>query len=1094
MVVDTISEVKSRVLLKVLFDPGSTATLINRKCLPRSCKAQPIKQERKINTLAGSCETKAVVVMKNLRLPELDKNRVVDQQKAMVFSGECKYDVILGADFLSKSGIDIKYSTGTIEWFDSELPMRDPHQLDDKEYLAMAESLEVQREAEEIFGMDWYDPTCYASEILDAKYGEVSTDDVADQLTHLTADQRNDLKILFRDFTKLFNGTLGVYPHRKFHIDLIPGAKPKHSRPYAIPRIHLAAFKKELDRLVEIKVLSPTGASEWGSPTFITPKKDNTVRWVSDLRELNKVVLRKQYPLPIITDVLRKRIGYAFFSKLDISMQYYTFELDEESKDLTTIVTPFGKYKYNVLPMGLKCSPDFAQETMENIFRDVEDAEVYLDDIGAFSPSWDHHLDLLRVILTKLQENGFTVNPLKCDWAVQETDWLGYWLTPTGLKPWKKKVDAVLKMEPPKSLKELRGFIGMVNYYRDMWPHRAHVLAPLTSKTGAPKKGEKQAKFIWTADMQTAFEQMKALMAMDVLCAYPNHNVPFHIYTDASDYQLGACIMQNDLPVAYYSKKLNNAQRNYSTIDKELLSIVMTLREFRSMLLGAELHIHTDHKNILHVGDSSQRRLRWISYVDEYGPTLHYVEGPANVVADTFSRLSRNDTPTSSTVGKKHRSPTDNNSESDDETPLDNFFSFTEDSEMLECFACLPSEECYLNLPEDLVTDNPLDMENIKDKQDADHTLQQTATKYSDRFMRRRVGTVDDILCYVKPGDPPNNWKIALPKELLKPTIQWFHQVTGHPGSKRLYMQINNRYYHRDLRSLIDKFHCEHCQRNKLSGKGYGLLPEREIRSIPFEECAVDLIGPWIIQVRKKPYEFNALTVIDTVSNLVELIRIDKKTSAHVARKYAQVWLSRYPWPARCVHDNGGEFVGPEFQFLLQSCRIKDAPTSSKNPQANAICERMHQTVGNILRTLLHGEPPRDVTRAKDFIDEALSIAMHAMRTGVHTTLGSSPGSLVFHRDMFLNIPLIADWHAITQKREHLVNENLIRENNKRRRYDYVQNQKVLKIKHNPRKLGHRTAGPYKVLQTHVNGTLTIELKPGISERINIRRVIPYKE
>jgi hypothetical protein len=152
-------------------------------------------------------------------------------------------------------------------------------------------------------------------------------------------------------------------------------------------------------------------------------------------------------------------------------MQYYTFTLDEESQDLTMIVAPFGEYCYNILPIGLKCSPNFVQETMENIFCNFNDAEVYTDDIGTFSPNWEHHLKLLCTILTKLQANGFTINPLKCIWAVKETDWLGYWLMPTGLKPWKKKIDAVLKKEAPKTLKELCGFIGMVNYYHDMWPH-----------------------------------------------------------------------------------------------------------------------------------------------------------------------------------------------------------------------------------------------------------------------------------------------------------------------------------------------------------------------------------------------------------------------------------------------------------------------------------------------------------------------------------------------------------------------------------------------------------------------------------------------
>ena len=132
---------------------------------------------------------------------------------------------------------------------------------------------------------------------------------------------------------------------------------------------------------------------------------------------------------------------------------------------------------------------------------------------------------------------------------------------------------------------------------------------PLMAKMGAPKKGVKQPNFVWTEDMQAAFRHMKVMMASDVLCTYPNHNHPFNIYTDASDYQLGACIMQDKKPVVYYSKKLNSTQKNYSTMDKELIPIVMTLKEFWSMLLGAVINIHTDHKNILMLGDSSQRRL-----------------------------------------------------------------------------------------------------------------------------------------------------------------------------------------------------------------------------------------------------------------------------------------------------------------------------------------------------------------------------------------------------------------------------------------------------------------------------------------------------
>ena len=153
----------------------------------------------------------------------------------------------------------------------------------------------------------------------------------------------------------------------------------------------------------------------------------------------------------------------------------------------------------------------------------------------------------------------------------------------------------------------------------------------------------------------------------------------------------------------------------------------------------------------------------------------------------------------------------------------------------------------------------------------------------------------------------------------------------------------------------------------------------------------------------------------------------------------------------------------------------------------------MHQTVGNILRVNIHSTPPQNMTQARDMVDKALANAMHAMRTTVATTLGSTPGALAFSRDMFLNIPLIADWQAIAEHREQFVNENLRRANRKRRQYDYAPGQRVLKKVHDPTKLGVRKTGPYVIEQVHVNGTVTIELRPGITERINIRRIEPYR-
>ncbi len=194
-------------------------------------------------------------------------------------------------------------------------------------------------------------------------------------------------------------------------------------------------------------------------------------------------------------------------------------------------------------------------------------------------------------------------------------------------------------------------------------------------------------------------------------------------------------------PVAYYSKKLNSAQITYTTIDKELLCAIATQREFRSMFLGAELHVYTDQKIL----------------------ELHYVEGPRNVIADTFSRLLRRNV-SSPLVGKKAA-----NFLSDSESNNKNESSYP------EWHSCKTS-----------------------------------------------INNVEDILCYTKPGDNPANWKVTLPEDLIKPTIKWYHQIAGHTGSNRLHGQLRQRYYHRDLPQMVDNLNCDFCQRNKLDGKGYG--------------------------------------------------------------------------------------------------------------------------------------------------------------------------------------------------------------------------------------------------------------------------------
>ena len=225
------------------------------------------------------------------------------------------------------------------------------------------------------------------------------------------------------------------------------------------------------------------------------------------------------------------------------------------------------------------------------------------------------------------------VNLIKTEFFQNQIDYLGYTLTPNGIKPQTKKVEAIERILPPKNKKHLRSFLGMVNYYRDLWPQRSHILAPLSALISS------KVPYKWEPVHQKAFEAAKRMVLRDTMLAYPDFSKPFHIYTDASDYQLGGVIMQDNKPLAFYTRKLNSAQSKYTTGEKELLSIVETLKSFESILMGQTLIVHTDHLNLLYKKLASGRLIRWRMLLEEFGPEFQHVKGTTNIVADALSRL-----------------------------------------------------------------------------------------------------------------------------------------------------------------------------------------------------------------------------------------------------------------------------------------------------------------------------------------------------------------------------------------------------------------------------------------------------------------------
>ena len=467
--------------------------------------------------------------------------------------------------------------------------------------------------------------------ILDSNYKKADLEEVVDKADNLNDKQKKQLLLLLREIEELFDGTLGRWKTTPVKIELKPGAMPVNARWYPVPRINKETFKRELMRLVKIRVLEKVQESQWGTPVFIIPKKEGTVRFITDFRKVNNQILRKPFPIPRIADTLQQLEGFTFASALDLNMGYYTIPLHECSKDVTTIVTEFGKFRYNCLPMGMVISADVFQSKVYDLIGDIEGVRTYIDDILCIgNGSFEEHLNQLREILRRFQKAGLKVNAPKCSFGLQEIPYLGYIISKKGLRPDPKKVQGIVDLSKPQTAKEMKSLIGMIQFYRDMWKRRSHILSPLID-AAAGKKG--RTTITWNEEMNEAFIQLKQMVTEKVFLTYPDWTKPFDVHTDASDKQLGAVISQENRPIAFFSRRLSKAQRNYTTTEKELLSIVECLKQFRNILFGYEIHVYSDHKNLVYEAtlSESQRVMRWRLILEEFGPNIHHIAGVDNI-------------------------------------------------------------------------------------------------------------------------------------------------------------------------------------------------------------------------------------------------------------------------------------------------------------------------------------------------------------------------------------------------------------------------------------------------------------------------------
>jgi len=437
----------------------------------------------------------------------------------------------------------------------------------------------------------------------------------------------------------------GVPPKRgvEHSIRLKPDSLPPPARPLRHQSEKDAAVMKEyVEAGLKSGTLQPS-TSPYGSMALIVKKKDGTPRVVIDYRALNEVTVKNKYPLPLMDELFDRTQGARFFTSIDLRNGFHQIAIPVEDREKTAFRTRFGHFEYTVLPMGLCNAPGTFMQLMNMTFADMLDKCVlcFLDDILIFSRTAEEHVQHLRTVLTRLREQQLYVKMSKCAFMQHEVAFLGHRIGADGLRVAPDKISAVQQWPQPKNVSDVRSFLGLANFYRRFVKDYSRIALPLTELTR-----ETTTAWAWGAEQQAAFDALKAALCSPPVLLVPDQSKPFVLNTDACKFAIGATLQQdhgNGLqPVAFFSAKMSDAERNYDVREQEFMALFKACLHWRHYLHGTQpFTLLTDHDSLKYhktMPNMSGRLARWIEKMAEFDYQLQHIPGKDNIVADALSR------------------------------------------------------------------------------------------------------------------------------------------------------------------------------------------------------------------------------------------------------------------------------------------------------------------------------------------------------------------------------------------------------------------------------------------------------------------------